>query len=407
MAWGAFQEKEDDGLEYITCTFTFDSINLATGLNVILKGQNPLILKTRNHGNISLGTTLSADGGDSDSNYGSFFEAVPFGIGKLGGANGGLKNSTGGFGAGGGKLSVDGTVGGGRRLRLRWPISFDRHYLWCDLWGSFPPSHLHGGSGGGATTGVDLTNPSQTIVGLPTNVTGNEGVAKAIDNNTGTKYLHNDDENNPGLVVTTTGGIVSGISLTSANDVPDRDPASYELHGSNDAGTTYTLISGGPVPTFSARHQERKIFFNNNSAYNTYKLIFPSIVNASADRMQIAEIELLESTGGGAGGGAISLEADGNGTLTILSGAVISANGGSVGNTATSGGGGSGGSIRLAGKTITNNGTIRAKGATPPAGGTGGGGRIAFNYSTNLTQGTYDVGSGGQQGTVTFNTLPW
>ena len=62
---GAFQEKEDDGLEYITCTFTFDSINLATGLNVILKGQNPLILKTRNHGNISLGTALSADGGDS------------------------------------------------------------------------------------------------------------------------------------------------------------------------------------------------------------------------------------------------------------------------------------------------------------------------------------------------------
>ena len=264
---GAFQEKEDDGLEYITCTFTFDSINLATGLNVILKGQNPLILKTRNHGNISLGTTLSADGGDSDSNYASFFEAVPFGIGKLGGANGGLKNSTAGLGAGGGKLSVDGTVGGG-------------------------------GGYGSAGQYYSTDTPSHTVplmVELP-------------------------------------------YPTCMVDPVGVRPP----VHG-----------GGAPVVVRSP------------------------------------------------------LEADGNGTLvTILSGAVISANGGSVGNTATSGGGGgSGGSIRLAGKTITNNGTIRAKGATP-AGGTGGGGRIAFNYSTNLTQGTYDVGSGGQQGTVTFNTPP-
>ena len=261
---GAFQEKEDDGLEYITCTFTFDSINLASGLTVVLQGNNPLILKTRNHGNISVGTTLSADGGDSDSSYSSYIGEVPFGIGKLGGANGGLKNITGGFGAGGGKLSVNGTVGGGGGYGSAGQYhSTDTSY--GATYGAASLSHLHGGSGGGAASG----------------------------------------------------------------------------------------------------------------------------------------------TGGGAGGGAISLEADGNGTLTIASGAVISANGGSVGNTATSGGGGgSGGSVRLAGKTITNNGTIRAKGATPPAGGTGGGGRIAFNYSTNLTEGTYDVGSGGQQGTVTFNTPP-
>ena len=229
-----------------------------------LQGDNPLILKTRNHGNISVGTTLSADGGDSDSSYSSYIGEVPFGIGKLGGANGGLKNSTGGFGAGGGKFSVDGTVGGGGGYGSTGQYhSTDTTY--GATYGAASLSHLHGGSGGGAASG----------------------------------------------------------------------------------------------------------------------------------------------TGGGAGGGAISLEADGNGTLTIASGAVISAIGGSVGDTAASGGGGgSGGSIRLAGKTITNNGTIRAKGATPPAGGTGGGGRIAFNYSTNLTEGTYDVGSGGQQGTVTFNTPP-
>ena len=63
-------------------------------------------------------------------------------------------------------------------------------------------------------------------------------------------------------------------------------------------------------------------------------------------------------------------------------------------------------SIRLSGKTITNNGIIRVKGATPPSGGTGGGGRVAFNYSTNLTEGTVDTGSGVYQGTIGYNTPP-
>ena len=76
------------------------------------------------------------------------------------------------------------------------------------------------------------------------------------------------------------------------------------------------------------------------------------------------------------------------------------------------GGGGSGGSIRLAGKSITNNGSIQAKGGTPPStsstydGGIGGGGRVAFNYSTNLVEGTIDVGSGAYIGTKGYNTPP-
>ena len=110
--------------------------------------------------------------------------------------------------------------------------------------------------------------------------------------------------------------------------------------------------------------------------------------------------------GGGAGGGAISLEADGNGTLTIVAGGVLSANGGTVADPATNGGGGgSGGSIRLSGKSISNYGTIRAKGAVPPSG-SAGGGRVAFNYSTNLIEGSVDVGTGAYQGTVAYNTPP-
>ena len=88
---GVIEEKEDDGLAYSTCSFTFDSINLESGLTVKLEGKNSLILKTRNHGNISVGTTLSANGGDSDTTYPAYLTAVEYGVGKLGGANGGLK----------------------------------------------------------------------------------------------------------------------------------------------------------------------------------------------------------------------------------------------------------------------------------------------------------------------------
>ena len=73
---------------------------------MVLQGENSLILKTRNHGNIALGTTLSADGGNSQTTYPSYLLQVEYGIGKLGGADGGLKNTTTGYGAGGGAKNL-------------------------------------------------------------------------------------------------------------------------------------------------------------------------------------------------------------------------------------------------------------------------------------------------------------
>ena len=59
---GVLEQKDDGGIQYQTSTFTFDSINLASGLTVKLQGENALILKTRNHGNITIGTNLNANG---------------------------------------------------------------------------------------------------------------------------------------------------------------------------------------------------------------------------------------------------------------------------------------------------------------------------------------------------------
>ena len=111
--------------------------------------------------------------------------------------------------------------------------------------------------------------------------------------------------------------------------------------------------------------------------------------------------------GGGAGGGALAIEADGNGTLTILSGVTISANGGSGKNLsdpnfviARPGGGGSGGSLRFAGGSIINHGTISAKGGSEHDYPVGGGGRVAFFFQQGLNFGVVDAGNAAFAGTI-------
>ena len=64
---GIIQSYDDDGIEYKTCTFTFDSISLTGSVTVDLKGDNSLILKTQSNGNIVVGVDLSADA--TDQNY--------------------------------------------------------------------------------------------------------------------------------------------------------------------------------------------------------------------------------------------------------------------------------------------------------------------------------------------------
>src|SRR4030095_7451056 len=98
----------------------------------------------------------------------------------------------------------------------------------------------------------DVTQPGDPMVATSNNSPGSDGVANAIDNQP-TKYL-NFDKLNTGFTVTPSQGptIVVGLALTSANDHPERDPASYTLEGSND-GTPFAAISSGSVPPFPAR----------------------------------------------------------------------------------------------------------------------------------------------------------
>ena len=85
---------------YSVATFTFDSINIGSATVVQVKGSSSVVLKTRNHGNITIDATISVDG-SSDS------------VAGAGGFKGGAPN-TNGEGPGGGTnvLGSGGSFGG-------------------------------------------------------------------------------------------------------------------------------------------------------------------------------------------------------------------------------------------------------------------------------------------------------
>ena len=138
----------------------------------------------------------------------------------------------------------------------------------------------------------DVTQPGDPIVGSSNNSPGSEGVANAIDNQP-TKYL-NFDRLNTGFTVSPRAGltIVSGLTLTSANDAPERDPADYTLEGSYD-GSNFVAISSGPAPAFTNRFHKVTVLFDNRIPFVHYRLIFPNVVGPGGNSMQIAEVELL------------------------------------------------------------------------------------------------------------------
>ena len=66
---------------YKVCVFTADRINLGSSLIVSLQGKNALSLRTRNHGDLTLGTQLTAHGGEGGKPTG--------GARRVGGSEGG------------------------------------------------------------------------------------------------------------------------------------------------------------------------------------------------------------------------------------------------------------------------------------------------------------------------------
>lgn len=173
---------------------------------------------------------------------------------------------------------------------------------------------------------IDVTNPGDVVQGVPNDGDwpSAESPPNAIDNNVNTKYLHfkgNFDPGEPttgaGFQVTPSIGptIVTGLTFTTANDAPERDPTAFALYGSNvSINGPYTFIATGNIVDFSGasawpRYAKNTtpVTFANNAAYYHYQLLFPAIRNkASSVAMQISEVEF---SGRPASSGALNIQA--------------------------------------------------------------------------------------------------
>jgi len=165
---------------------------------------------------------------------------------------------------------------------------------------------------GGAVVGSDfVAGVAGTAAGI-NNWPTNESPDHTIDG-VGQKYL-NFAEVNTGVLITPSfnggaGSIVTGLTLWTANDAVERDPASYELYGTNAAIGAgpyplagFTLISSGALALPASRNaggaaaldinNSQTVTFGNSSSYSSYLVLFPAVKNESANSMQIAEIQL-------------------------------------------------------------------------------------------------------------------
>jgi hypothetical protein len=141
-----------------------------------------------------------------------------------------------------------------------------------------------------------IFTPSMSITQVnPGSPPFGEDVTKAIDGNSGTKYL-NFNKTNTGLVVNTgRNSIANRMDLTTANDFPERDPVNYTIEGSNN-GSSWTTITSGNIPCNSNRFLTRSFNFTNTTSYSWYRIVFPSLCNVGlANSMQIGEIQLFQT----------------------------------------------------------------------------------------------------------------
>jgi len=154
---------------------------------------------------------------------------------------------------------------------------------------------------------ADLTAPGDVVQGVPNDGDwpGAETPDLAVDDDVNTKYLHFKGATEPtGIQVTPSvgGTVVTGLTFTTANDAPERDPVAFELYGSKDSiDGPYTLIASGDIADFNQETAWERftmtatmISFENLVAYAHYQVLFPAVRDAgSANSMQIAEVELI------------------------------------------------------------------------------------------------------------------
>jgi len=119
-----------------------------------------------------------------------------------------------------------------------------------------------------------------------------ENGAQAFDLSSSTKWFAGDGNSTGWLAFQfagTTSHVVHSYSITSANDVPLRDPSAWQLQGSNDGGT-WTTVDQRSAQVFAARHQTNPYTCSSSTPYRWYRLLVTA--NSGAGELQLAELVL-------------------------------------------------------------------------------------------------------------------
>jgi hypothetical protein len=140
-----------------------------------------------------------------------------------------------------------------------------------------------------------ITNgPSGTVTAQYNDSPAGEGVANLMDGKTSTKYL---TSHNAAWVRWKGTNALRAVSyaLTSANDVPGRDPKSWMLQGSTD-GATWKQLDSRTGQTFTARFQKKSYTIATPGSYGYYRLNITAAADPALNKLQLAEWDLVGTT---------------------------------------------------------------------------------------------------------------
>ena len=88
--------------------------------------------------------------------------------------------------------------------------------------------------------------------------------------------------------------VVNQYQLISANDVQERDPATWQFQGSNN-GSTWVTLNTQSGQVFAARFQANTYSFTNTTAYLYYRLNVTANYGGSSYGIQLAELGLYNT----------------------------------------------------------------------------------------------------------------
>jgi hypothetical protein len=132
--------------------------------------------------------------------------------------------------------------------------------------------------------------PTAVVISASSENPPNETAAKAFDGLTSTKWF-NASGGNTGWLAYYFGGparIVIRYDITSANDVPGRDPKNWQFQGSQD-GIIWTTLDTRTGEAFATRFLTRQYTITNLTAYTHYRLNITAN-NGDSSGLQLAEL---------------------------------------------------------------------------------------------------------------------